>query len=309
MTIRRPAHVGSRSTDQSERSTHPHGPQQGHRHRRRQRRRHHRAAHRRGRPGRRRAGRHRRGAAAGQGPRPRRGGAGRRARCPDHRHQRLRRHRRLRHRRRHLRPRAPARDEPRRPAGQERRDRPGGRRAGGEALAGRDPDHRHQPARRDVPRGARGVGLPARARARAWPASSTPPGSARSSRRSSACQRRGHPRVRPRRPRRHDGPAVALLDRRRRADHRAPAAGAGQGARGADRQRRRRGRRAAQDRVGVLRARRERVRDGRGDPARPQARAAVRGAATRASSGSTACSSACPSSSVPAAWSGSSRSS
>ena len=48
-------------------------------------------------------------------------------------------------------------------------------------------------------------------------------------------QRRGHPRLRPRRPRRHDGSAVALLDRRRRADHRAPAARPGQGARGADR--------------------------------------------------------------------------
>ena len=53
----------------------PHGPQQGHRHRRRQRRRDDRAADRRGRPGGRRPRRHRRGPAPGQGPRSRRGGA------------------------------------------------------------------------------------------------------------------------------------------------------------------------------------------------------------------------------------------
>ena len=44
---------------------------------------------------------------------------------------------------------------------EERRDRPGGRRAGRPPLARRDPDHRHQPARRDVPRRPQGVGLPA----------------------------------------------------------------------------------------------------------------------------------------------------
>ena len=69
-----------------------HGTQQGHRHRRRQRRGHDRAADRRGRPGRRRPGRHRRGPAPGQGPRPGRGRAGRRARRADHRHERLRGH-------------------------------------------------------------------------------------------------------------------------------------------------------------------------------------------------------------------------
>ena len=42
---------------------------------------------------------------------------------------------------------------------------------------------------------------------------------------------RGHPRLRPRRPRRHDGAAAALLDGRRRADHRAAAARARRGAR------------------------------------------------------------------------------
>ena len=48
------------------------------------------------------------------------------------------------------------------------------------------------------------------------------------------------------------------------------------GARGAHRERRRRGRGAAQDRLGVLRARGVDVRDGRRDPARPEARPAVR---------------------------------
>ena len=50
------------------------------------------------------------------------------------------------------------------------------------------------------------------------------------------------------------------------------------------RQRRRRGRRPAQDRLGLLRAGRLDVRDGRVDPARSQARPAVRGPARRASS-------------------------
>ena len=48
---------------------------------------------------------------------------GRRPRLADPRHQRLRRHRRLRHHRRHVRAGAAAGHEPRRPAGQERRDR------------------------------------------------------------------------------------------------------------------------------------------------------------------------------------------
>ncbi len=204
--------------------------------------------------------------------------------------------------------RAPAGDEPGRPAGQERRDRPGGRRAGGQALPERDPDHRHQPARRDVPRRAVGLGLPARTRprdgrrARFGPVPDVHrPGARRLG--------RGHPRVRARRPRRHDGPAAALLDRGRRADHRAPQPGAGHRPVRADGQRWRRGRRPAQDRLGVLRPGRLDVRDGRGDPARPQARPARAPSCSRASSGPTGCSSACRSSSAPAAWSGSSRSS
>ena len=84
----------------------------------------------------------------------------------------------------------------------------------------------------------------------------------------------GRPRVRARRPRRHDGPAVALLDRGRRADHRAAPGGAGEGARGPDGQRRRRDRRPAQDRVRVLRPGGVDVRDGRRHPGRPEARPA-----------------------------------
>ena len=56
-------------------------------------------------------------------------------------------------------------------------------------------------------------------------------------------------------------------------------AGACHRPRGADRERRRRGRGPAQDRVGVLRPGRGHVRDGRGDPARPEARPALRGPA------------------------------
>ena len=74
-TSRRPGRAAADPARRLQRSFVPHGPQQGHRHRRRQRRRHDRAAHRRGRPRRRRPGGHRRGAAAGQGARPRRGRA------------------------------------------------------------------------------------------------------------------------------------------------------------------------------------------------------------------------------------------
>ncbi len=50
--------------------------------------------------------------------------------------------------------------------------RPGRRRAGGAALARRDPDHRHQPARRDVPRRADGVRASRASACSAWPACS-----------------------------------------------------------------------------------------------------------------------------------------
>ena len=173
-----------------------------------------------GRARRRRADRYRRGPAAGQGARSRRGRARRGPRHEGHRHERLRRHCRLRHHRRHLRPRPPAGHEPRRPAGQERRHRPQRRPAGRRALARRDLHHRHQPARRDVPRRARGQRVHAAARHRHGrrPRHGPLPHVHRAG---AGRQRQQHPRVRPRRPRRHDGAAAALLDRRRRADHRA----------------------------------------------------------------------------------------
>ena len=135
-----PTTIDGRSTmgrsRRPERSRIPHGPQQGHRHRRRQRRRDDRPADRRGRPRRRRPGRHRRGAArrARRSTSPRRrpvvGHDARITGTNDYADTAG-----LGHRGRHLRPRPPARDEPRRPAGQERRHRPRGRGAGRAALA------------------------------------------------------------------------------------------------------------------------------------------------------------------------------
>ena len=169
---------------------------------------------------------------------------------------------------------------------------------GGRPVAERDPHHRHEPARRDVPRRHGGLGLPARAGHRHGrrPRLGPLPGVHRDGARR---LRRGHPRLRPRRPRRHDGPAAALLDGRGHPDHRAHDPGARAGARRADGQRRRRDRRAAQDRLGLLRPGRGDVRDGRVDPPRPQARPAVRHATSRASTASTGCSSACRWSSGP----------
>ena len=206
-------------------------------------------------------------------------------------------------------PRPPAGHEPRRPAGQERRDRPVRRRAGRAALAGRDPDHRHQPARRDVPRRAAGVRLPARARDRHGrrPRLGALPDVHR--RRSSASRSRT--------PTRSCSAATATRWCRCRATRPSPACrspsccrpSGSQALERADGQRRRRGRRAAQDRLGVLRAGGLDVRDGRRDPARPEARPAVRRPAPGRVRHRRACSSACRSSSARRAWSRSSRSS
>ena len=177
------------------------------------------------------------------------------------------------------------------------------------AFAGRDPDHRHQPARRDVPRRAR---LPPASRASAssgWPASSIRPASGRSSPRSSASRSRT--------PTPSSSAATATRWSRCRAIRPWPAfrsrsswrPSASRPLVRADRQRWRRGRGPAQDRLGVLRAGGLDVRDGRVDPARSQARPALRGPAPGRVRRATACSSACRSSSARAAWSGSSRSS
>ena len=64
--------------------------------------------------------------------------------------------------------------------------RPGRRRAGREAFARRHPDHRHQPARRDVPRGARRPRASRASGCWAWPVCWIRRGSGRSSPRSSA---------------------------------------------------------------------------------------------------------------------------
>ena len=91
-------------------------------------------------------------------------------------------------------------------------------------------------------------------------------------------------------------------------DHGAPAAGPDRGARGSDRERRRRGRGAAEDGLRVLCPGRLDVRDGRLDPARPHAGSCRARSSSRASTGSTGCSWASRSSWAPAACSASSRS-
>ena len=158
---------------------------------------------------------------------------------------------------------------------------------------GRDPDHRHEPARRDVPRRAR---APPASRASASSGMAGVLDSARfrtfiarelgvSVEDTHAFVLGGH------------GDTMVPLSRYSTVagvpiTELLPA-GPGQGARGADAQRRRRGRRAAQDRVGVLRARR-----------RPRSRWSSRSCSTasascparscsRASTRSTGCSSAC----------------
>ena len=137
-----------------------------------------------------------------------------RASTPRHRHQRLRRHRRRRRGDRHRRRAAQAGHEPRRPDRHQRQGCRHGRRGDQGALPGRLRHHRHQSARRD------GVGACARPAAcrrnasSAWPACWTAPVSAISS---PGARRlgRGRHRLRARRPRRHDGAADPLFDRRR----------------------------------------------------------------------------------------------
>ena len=144
---------------------------------------------------------------------------------------------------------------------------------------GRDPDRRHQPARRDVPR-RQGRRRASRASASwAWPASSTRPGSGRSSPRSSACRWRTSTRS--------SSAATATRWCRCRATRRSPACRSPSSC-PPDRVKALEERTAnggaevvapAQDRLGVLRPRRVDVRDGRRDPPRPEARPALRRAA------------------------------
>ena len=180
-----------------------------------------------------------------------------------------------RHHRRHVRPGPPARDEPRRPAGQERRHRP----AVVEQAARHSPDAiliivtNPLDAMCHVALAASGfprervlgmAGVLDRARFRTFIAEEL--GVSVEDTHAFVLGGHGDTMVPLSRYSTVAGvPITELLP-----------AGAGQGPRGADRQRRRRGRRPAQDRVGVLRPGRQHVRDGRGDPARPEARPAVR---------------------------------
>ena len=234
---------------------------------------------------------------------------GRRPRRPDHRHERLRGHGRLGHHRRHVRSRPPAGHEPRRPPGQERGHRPGRRRAGREAqspnailIVVTNP----LDAMCHVAMSASGfprervlgmAGVLDSARFRTFIAQEL--GVSVEDTHAFVLGGHGDTMVPLSRYSTVAGmPITELLP-----------AGPGQGPRGADGQRRRGGRRAAQDGFGVLRAGRVDVRDGRVDPARSQARAAVRGAARGRVRHRTGCSSGCRSCSVRRAWSASSRSS
>ena len=245
----------------------------------------------------------------GKGARPGRGGAGRRPRRPDHRHERLRRHRGL------------ATSSSSRPGlarqpGMSRDDllakNAGIVRAVVEQAAGRSPDAiliivtNPLDAMCHVALQASGfprervlgmAGVLDSARFRTFIAQEL------------GVSRRGHPRLRPRRPRRHDGPAVALLDRRRRADHRAAAGRAGH-------RRSRSGRPTAAPRSWRCSRPARRSTRPRRRRSRWSSRSCSTGSAScparscsRASSRPRTCSSGCRSSSARAAWSGSSRSS
>ena len=122
----------------------------------------------------------------------------------------------------HRRPRAQAGHDPRRSALQERRDRRRRRREDRRPLAQRDPDPRHESARRHGAARVEEVGLSEQARDRdgGHPRLGAIPPVHRP--RAERVGRERH-RVRARRPRRHDGPAAALLDGRGHSDHRAAA--------------------------------------------------------------------------------------
>ena len=215
-----------------------------------------------------------------------------------------------RHRRRHLRPGPPAGHEPRRPAGQERR------------ASSAPSSSRRRSTRPDAiliivtnPLDAmchvalEASRLPARARPRHGRRARLGP--------LPDVHRAGARRHRSRTPTPSSSAATATRWCRCRATRRSPACRS-RSCCPPDRvkalvertaQRRRGGRGAAQDRLGLLRAGRVDVRDGRVDPARPQARSCRARSCSRASSDATACSSACRSSSARAGSSGSSRSS
>ena len=97
-----------------------------------------------------------------------------------------------------------------------------GHRAGRQVLAEHDHRAGRQPARRDVPGGLPAERVPARARHRHGRRARFG-ADAHVHRDGAERLGRERPRVRARRPRRHDGAAAALLDGRRHSDHRAAA--------------------------------------------------------------------------------------
>ncbi len=129
------------------------------------------------------------------------------------RHDRLRRDRQLGRRRHHVRRAAQARHEPRRPAAGQLQDHAGGDRAGRQVLAQLRHRAGRQPARRHVPGGLPAQRLPARACRRHGRRPRLGP-DAHVHRDGAQRLGREHPRVRPRRPRRHDGAAAEVLDGR-----------------------------------------------------------------------------------------------
>ncbi len=166
-----------------------------------------------------------------------------------------------------------------------------------EALPRRLRDHHHQPARRDGvghARSLRAAGAPGRRHgrsARQRPLPLFP-------RRGAGRLGRGCQRLCARRPRRHDGAAGALFDRRRHPAARSRQDGLDHpGAAGQDRPAhprwRRRDRRPVKDRVGLLRAGELGDRDGRGLSARQEAGTCRAPRCCRASTGSRTSMSGC----------------
>ena len=180
---------------------------------------------------------------------------------------------RLRRRRDHRRPPPLAGHEPRRPGDDEREDRQGRDREGRREEPRHDPDRRLEPARRDVPRREERLRVSEGARLR--------PGRHPRHRAAADVHRLGDRRVgqgrrrgRARRPRRPDGLRRLRDDGRRRADPQARLRGQDRRDGRAHRQGRRRAR-AADGHLGLVRAGRRVGADGRLDPARREARAAL----------------------------------
>ena len=122
--------------------------------------------------------------------------------------------RELGRRRHHVRRAAQARHEPRRSAERQLQDHAVGDRADRQVLAEHDHRPGGEPARCDVPGGLPAQQVPARARHRHGRRARLGP-HADLHRDGDRRVGREHPRVRARRPRRHDGAAAAILDDRR----------------------------------------------------------------------------------------------